>query len=219
VQSFPSFRFRITFAKTEAMRYTGHLDLHRAWERTFRRAGLPLKYSQGFNPRPKIQLAAALPLGILGDQEWLDAWLEASHEPGEVLHRLRTSCPPGIEPFDAVSVDPAEPNLQPRVKSATYEAALPTPPEPEDLKARVDQLLSLVTIERRRRNKTYDLRPLILRLEVLPAPRNGTRLRMELKAEEGATGRPEEVLAALDLAPDAACVTRLNLSLTPLHTF
>ena len=200
------------------MRYTGHLDLHRAWERTFRRAGLPLKYSQGFNPRPKIQLAAALPLGILGDREWLDAWLEVSHEPEAGLRRLRASCPPGIEAFDAVPVDPAEPNLQPRVELATYEAALPTPPEHEELEARVDQLLRQVTIDRRRRNKTYDLRPLILRLEVLPAPHNGTRLRMELKAQEGATGRPEEVLAALDLDPDAASVTRLNLSLTPPPT-
>jgi radical SAM-linked protein len=44
------------------MRYTGHLDLHRAWERTFRRARLPLAYSQGFHPQPRLNLACALPL-------------------------------------------------------------------------------------------------------------------------------------------------------------
>jgi radical SAM-linked protein len=45
------------------MRYTGHLDLYRTWERTLRRAGLPLAYSQGFKPHPRIVLACALPLG------------------------------------------------------------------------------------------------------------------------------------------------------------
>ncbi len=57
-------RLRLTFAKTAAMRYTGHLDLHTTWERTLRRARLPLAYSQGFHPQPKIQLASALPLGF-----------------------------------------------------------------------------------------------------------------------------------------------------------
>jgi len=54
-------RIRITFSKTEAMRFTGHLDLILTWERTFRRAALPLSYSEGFNPRPVINFAAPLP--------------------------------------------------------------------------------------------------------------------------------------------------------------
>jgi radical SAM-linked protein len=69
-------RFRITFAKTNAMRFTSHLDLQRTWERTIRRARLPLSYSQGFNPRPKINLAAALPLGFTSSCEMAEIWLE-----------------------------------------------------------------------------------------------------------------------------------------------
>jgi radical SAM-linked protein len=69
-------RLRITFAKTEAMRFTGHLDLHRTWERCFRRARLPLAYTQGFNPHPRLNLAAALPLGFTSQGEMIDAWLE-----------------------------------------------------------------------------------------------------------------------------------------------
>ena len=52
------------FSKTDAMRYTGHLDLHRAWERTFRRAGLPLAYTQGFSPHPRINLACRPAAGL-----------------------------------------------------------------------------------------------------------------------------------------------------------
>jgi len=52
-------RFRIYFSKTEQMRYTGHLDLILTWERTFRRSGLPLSYSEGFSPRPVLNMAAS----------------------------------------------------------------------------------------------------------------------------------------------------------------
>src|SRR3972149_7725894 len=69
-------RYRITFAITHAMRYVGHLDLLRAWERTLRRAELPLAYTQGFHPHPRIQIAAALPLGCTAAAELMDLWLE-----------------------------------------------------------------------------------------------------------------------------------------------
>ena len=68
-------RIRISFSKTEAMRFTGHLDLILTWERTFRRADLPLSYSEGFNPRPVINLAAPLPLGFISTAEIGDFWL------------------------------------------------------------------------------------------------------------------------------------------------
>ncbi len=69
-------RLRITFSKSGSLRYTGHLDLHSIWERTVRRAGLPLSYTHGFHPGPKIQLASALPLGFIGCAEIVDLWLD-----------------------------------------------------------------------------------------------------------------------------------------------
>ena len=83
-------RLRITFAKSEAIKYTSHLDLARAWGRSLRRAGVGLAYSGGFNPRPKLQLAAALPLGHTGAAELLDAWLE---QPMSVDDFARTLVP------------------------------------------------------------------------------------------------------------------------------
>ncbi|HLE27799.1 MAG TPA: TIGR03936 family radical SAM-associated protein, partial [Anaerolineales bacterium] len=73
-------RLRLTFAKTAAMKFSGHLDLHKTWERTLRRARLPLAYSQGFNPQPRLQLASALPLGFTSECEVLDAWMEAPQD-------------------------------------------------------------------------------------------------------------------------------------------
>ena len=71
-------RLRITFSKSGALRYTGHLDLQTTWERTIRRAGLPLAYTHGFHPGPRIQIASALPLGFIGRAEIVDIWL---HDP------------------------------------------------------------------------------------------------------------------------------------------
>ena len=71
-----AYRYRLTFGKEERIRFTGHLDIHRAWERTFRRAGLPLAYRQGFNPRPRLNIGSALPLGHSSTAELMDFWLE-----------------------------------------------------------------------------------------------------------------------------------------------
>jgi len=69
-------RLRITFSKEGWLIYSSHLDLMRVWERALRRAGAPLAYSGGFNPRPKLQIARALPLGHVGEGELIDVWLE-----------------------------------------------------------------------------------------------------------------------------------------------
>ena len=74
-------RLRITFSKSGALRYTGHLDLQTTWERTLRRAGLPLAYTHGFHPGPRIQIASALPLGFIGRAEIVDIWLDEPAAP------------------------------------------------------------------------------------------------------------------------------------------
>ena len=89
-------RWRITFAKTEAMRFTSHLDLIMTWERTFRRSGLPLSYSEGFNPRPVINLAAPLPLGFTSKGEIGDFWLSEAVSNDVISSSLNRSLPPGL---------------------------------------------------------------------------------------------------------------------------
>lgn len=200
-------RIRVTFSKTDHMRYTGHLDLHRAWERTLRRARLPLAYSQGFNPRPKINLAAALPLGFTSDCELVEFWLDGDHPEAEIESRLKEAAPPGIEVQRVETVDPQTPKIPNLIESAEFQATLPEPIP--DLAARVTNLLAAETLERERRGKTYDLRPLI---EALQA-RDGRHLDLRLAARANATGRPEEVIEALGIDPLATRVHRTALLL------
>ena len=209
-------RLRITFSKSGALRYTGHLDLHSLWERTVRRAGLPLSYTQGFHPGPKIQLASALPLGFIGRAEIVDLWI---NEPGDTLVRphkeiLQSAAPPGLVISSVEVVDEHGPALQTQVVSAEYEVTLLEPGDGPGLVKGISALLGAASLSRERRGKTYDLRPLIESLELLPGDETGAlRLHMRLAAREGATGRPEEVLAALGIPFETTRIERTRLIL------
>jgi len=205
-------RIRIHFAKTPAMRYTGHLDLFRAWERSLRRANLPLAYSQGFNPHPRINLAAALPLGFTSEAEIADIWFDPDVELAAVEQALAPALPPGILAQRYAQVDLRAPALQTQVEAAEYEVTF-LDPQPE-LEERVAALLAQTEILRSRRNKPYDLRPLILEMERLPTGEDGAdRLFLSMVARENASGRPDEVIAALGVDPAEGRVHRTRLIL------
>jgi radical SAM-linked protein len=198
---------RITFAKTEAMRYTSHLDLQRALERTLRRASLPLAYTQGFSPHARINIASALPLGFTSDGEIIDLWLDESLPVEKIHAALDAAAPPGIEIHRVQEIIAKEPALQTQVQAAEYTAVLrETIP---DLAERVTALLAAETLPRERRGKRYDLRPLIETLSAEGDERN--RLTMRLGARANATGRPEEVLDALGIPHHMARIQRTRI--------
>ncbi len=217
-------RIRITFSKQGALRYTGHLDLHTLIERAARRADLPLAYSQGFHPQPKINLASALPLGFSSRAEVMDIWLSSDCEVSRLRSDLQAALPEGIQLTSAEQVDDRLPALQTQVVAAEYEVTLTEPFH--DLENKIAALLEAESLPRERRGKAYDLRPLIEILSILPAvlgeaasgsSPNGSgietkaKLCMRLAAREGATGRPEEVLSALDIPPESVRVERTRL--------
>jgi len=210
-QSAEPIRLRIIFAKTDAMRYTSHLDLHRTWERTIRRANLPLAYTQGFNPHPRINLASALPLGFTSECEVVDIWLEEDRSLEEVTSALNRAGPPGILLREVRKVDLRSPTLQTILVSTDYTITFLDPfPELED---RLADLLASKSLERERRGKAYDLRPLILSADRLNQDeRSLARLHVRLSAQEGATGRPEEVIEALGATPTHCRVHRTGLN-------
>jgi len=201
-------RIRITFSKQGALRYTGHLDLHKLWERAARRAELPLAYSQGFHPQPKMNIAAALPLGFSSRCEVLDMRLEQDIPLDGLREKLQQTLPPGIQISAIESVDERAPALQVQVISAEYEVIARESGFGSDLKRRVDSVMETESIIRERRGKTYDLRPLIEELTLL----RDDKIFMRLTAREGATGRPEEVLDALGISFEETRIERTRLN-------
>ena len=209
-------RIRITFIKQGALRYTGHLDLHKLWERAARRAELPLAYSQGFHPQPKMNLAAALPLGFSSRCEVLDMRLEHDIPIGDLPTRLNQTLPSGIQVVNVEQVDERAPALQTQVLSSEYEVELTEAVDETELQQKIDSVIKSKAISRERRGKMYDLRPLIEELSLTPSPLpegegQGVRVFMRLAAREGATGRPEEVLDVLGIAFEGTRIERTRL--------
>ncbi|MBN2083896.1 MAG: DUF2344 domain-containing protein [Anaerolineales bacterium] len=184
--------YRILFSKTAAMRFTGHLDLQRAWERLLRRARIPIAYSAGFHPHPRIQIGAALPLGALGGNELMDIETSIACDPVETSNRLNNSAPPGMRIIRVDALPEGSPGLEKIILAGDYSAEPIEDAWPADLPQRIESLLASATLARERRGKTYDLRPRILTLAL-----DGSILRMRLSLTAEATGRPDEVLAAL----------------------
>jgi radical SAM-linked protein len=201
-------RLRVTFSKQGPLRYTGHLDLHKIWERAARRAELPLTYSQGFHPHPQIQLAAALPLGFSSRCELVDLKLNETLPLEGLVERIQSAVPAGLHIFAVEEVDERAPALQTQVTSAEFEVTLLAEIDPDELGRKLASVMEAESLPRERRGKPYDLRPLVEKLELRP---EAPQLLMILAAREGATGRPEEVLDVLGIPLESTRVERSRL--------
>ncbi|MEE8389996.1 MAG: TIGR03936 family radical SAM-associated protein [Anaerolineae bacterium] len=222
-------RLRILFSKEESLTYTSHLDLMRVWERALRRANVPLTYSQGFNPRPKLQLAAALPLGYTGAAELLDVWLRQSMSVRDFTRVLVPVLPAGLTVNQVRQIMLKEPAMQTQVVSAEYHVTVEWVPElacpeqsrrvegwdesTEQVEARIERVLATTELLQERRGRQYDLRPLVEKLWLEQAGKDKVVLGMQLAARQGATARPEAVLEALGMNKAFTRYHRLRLVL------
>ena len=95
-------RIRIRYAKRGPLRFTSHRDFARAFERALRRAGVPIAFSQGFTPHPKISYASAAPTGVASEAEYLEIGLQATVDPAELRAALDAALSPGLDVLEAV---------------------------------------------------------------------------------------------------------------------
>jgi radical SAM-linked protein len=206
-------RYRIEFSKTEAMRFTGHLDLILTWERTFRRAGLPLAYSEGFNPRPVINLASPLPLGFTSSAELGDFWLSENVPLQELQAALSSALPPGLILNEIREIPEVFGSKLPGlVNSSTYIGQLDF--YDPGLAKKIEMFLDSTEFRRtNKRGKEYDLRPLVLDLKILEDDPPNQLIEIKLVTQPNQTGRPDEVLLALEVPPSRAKITRTRINL------
>ncbi len=220
VGPFPRQRLRLVYEKGEAVKFISHQDEFRLWERTLRRADLPLLYKQGFNPQPHMHFAAPLAVGFTGARELLDIMLSPPLPLDEVAARIRAKLPPGVLLHDASEVAWNADSNATGLIGADYtlllyaEAGEPTA---ADLQARIAAMLARSTIWRERERKgeryTYNLRPLVFELcyEGYDAVEELHRIALRVQQRAGATGRPDEVLDALGLADCSRTLRRERL--------
>lgn len=194
------FRFRLTAEGLELR----HRDIVAAWESAAKAAGLDLSYSTGKRPAPQISLAAPLPHGVTSECEVVDLYLESSVDPVEALARIIAKMQPGIEPTSAEEIGVGAQALQASLRWAEYEVDVPAESlSEEDVRGKIECLLSQTTIpaeyKREAKIRAYDLRPLILELQLAEGVDDTLRLKMILRAEQENTARADQVVLALGL--------------------
>jgi radical SAM-linked protein len=205
-------RLRIRFTRDETLKYIGHLDMARTWQRIVRRANLPLAYSEGFNPQPRMSFAAALPVGCTSDHEELDMILAPSCLIDEVKAQLDRALPPGMQVISIEEMPLNAPALQMQLAAAEFEIAIEGEETIGLLKERVPQFIAAIEVMRDRRGKVYNLRPLVQALSIEPAQADRVAvIRSRLQATPQGTGRPDELAAALGLDPATVKIKRTKL--------
>lgn len=206
-------RIRLTFGKHANLKYIGQLDLAKLWERVLRRAAIPVLYSQGFNTRPRLQLASALPLGITSDCEIIDVQLRETIELDDLPERLHAVSPAGLVIYDVQTVPNDGPALQTLVRASTYRIRFEDPINPDALREAVRRTLDAEQIIRTRRSKrrdvSFDMRPLILDLHLDEAG----DLIAELAVGDRGNLRPDQLLHELGFHELHHSVHRLKLYL------
>jgi radical SAM-linked protein len=209
-------RMRVTFGVHGPLIYLSVLDMGRLWERLLRRARVPLVYTQGFNPHPRIQFAAALPVGYSSSCEVMDLFLGENMDPETFRLATAQQAPPGLEIREVQQVPLAVAAPQSLMREAHYDVELWTEDGAESVQAGIAAFMTHETLKRQRRGKRgrmveYDLRRLVYDLALYESKQGPYRLHMVVRCGSHGAGRPEQVLEELGvtIAHYTICRTRL----------
>jgi radical SAM-linked protein len=199
-------KYLLIFEKSESVRWLGHLDILRTFERAIRRAGLPVAFSTGFNPRERIAFASALSTGVTAGAEPAVLELTDPVDPVFLREGLNGTLPPGIRISDCQEIPETKSrDLLNSYDRADYEVVCACAPdtEPTDVENAIRALLERpqweVVRAREGRSRTLDIRPYVYALTLVPASlaTNRLTLAMTVAIGEGGNAKPPEVVALL----------------------
>jgi radical SAM-linked protein len=210
-------RLRVKFGRGEEVKYISHLDMLRFWERAFRRAGVPLAYSQGFTAHPRISLAAPLAVGVTSEAELMDVWLNKWMPPQSFVMRVKSQLPRDFDIFDAREVGLNVPALQSSLAFAEYCVQVNTEKSELQVEVSLRSLLQAKELpwhhSRGSKMHFYDLRALIDDLWIVSYHNSLYILGMRLRCDANGSGRPEQVAAALGFSQYPESIHRTKLVL------
>ena len=188
-------RVRLKWSKSEEVRFTSHLDVGRTFERTIRRSGIPIAYSEGFHPHQKVAFAPPLPLGFVSDAEYLDIQLTEPYT-GAVLSRLNGALPRGFRFLEGKPIFGKSDSLSSIINVAYYEVRLNLPLDETEKSIKSvleEQNLWVKRVSKKQDVKEVDIRRRIMKLEAEPSG-DQVFLKMQLGIGSEGYARPEEVL-------------------------
>ena len=189
-------KLRIRYTKNGKVRFISHRDVARLFERSFRKLRLPVSYTEGFSPRPKLSFGLALSVSHESDAEYLDVDLTASVDLEDLCAHMTAALPDGLSVVDVVSLEPGSVSLQQAIVACRWEIEIIglSPSEAAVAVASIVDATEL-PLERTRKATTavVDVRPAILELEILGPTDRGMRLAAIL-ATESVSLRPAELV-------------------------
>ena len=210
-------RLRLRFSRGEELKYVSHLDLMRLWERVLRRAEIPMAYSEGFSPHPRISLAAPLPIGVTSEAELMDVVVKKAVSPYFFMQNTKPQLPRGVEVFEIQQVPLTAPSLQSQAQFIDYRVSGSSDRTEEEIRNAVTATLQAEKLPWHHMRDTgprhYDLRPLIEDLWLESWQDHVFTLGMRLRCDAQGTGRPEQVTAALGLTDHPSLVHRTKIIL------
>ena len=206
-------RARVRFTKLGKLRWTSHRDVARIWERSLRRARVPLSYSAGFSPRPRLSFGLALPTGAESLAEYLDLELAEGVEEADLA--VSQHLPAGIDVAGTALLGPDDGSLQQDVVACRWEIDVPGGRGlAEAVQRLMDATSVIVTRERKGHPVTDDIRPSVLSLDH-GAGSGGARTALSCTLANQLDGqprglRPAELLTALGVDPAEARLLRTH---------
>ena len=194
-QAPPVQRLRVRYAKRGRLRFTSHRDFSRAFERALVRARIPMAYSSGFNPHPRISYAGASPTGAASEAEYLEIGLAETVDPARLADDLDQALPEGLDVIEVTEAAPG--SLADRLEASRWQIDLALPPATVTAAAEAFLARSSVTVERMTKKglRSFDTRAAVLALRVT-AYDAGSRLTVVLRHAVPAV-RPDDVLTGL----------------------
>jgi len=205
----PVSKIRFQFAKREQVKFISHLDLLNSFTRAFRRAGIPIAYSHGFNPHPRISFGSVLPVGTTSEAEFADIELEACMEVEDFIRRCREHFLPGLEILRAQEIPMESRSLMAQISLASYTVQVPETVVDPDSKIHSIMDREHVWIERSQRAKKkskkhtkrrseassfVDIKPLMRSIRLLKHTDKTLELEMLLGDGQAGKVRPEEIV-------------------------
>ena len=210
-------RLRIRFSRGEEVRFISHLDIMRLWQRALHRAVMPLAYSEGFSPHPRISLAAPLPIGVTSQAELMDVFVTKWVSPHFFTTAVTQQLPPGIEILQVYPIAPTLPSLQSQVRYVEYVVEVETEKDQKDIESKLTSLLSVKHLpwqhQRDTGPRSYDLRALIDDLWLINCHHPYCAIGMRLRCDSSGSGRPEQVTVALGFTSYPQSMHRTKLIL------
>jgi radical SAM-linked protein len=204
-------RLRLRFSKQGDLRWISHRDLARTMERMVRRAGLVLRMSEGFHPKPKMAFPSALAVGIAGGAEVMELELACPADPGEVATRLNAQAPPGLTVSQVHTLGAGQSKA--RIRTMTYQFPVPPERRPQVAQA-IQQLLADSTLWIQRDDRPA---PVNMRADLESLAWCDDTICFRILASQQASLRPRDVLQALglaDLEQQGSFLTRSEVELT-----